>query len=169
MDWIAQGGLEFIDLYHDQPFFLYFATTIPHGPTEAERAWLADPRITAKGYLEEAPSVLPPRETLTERLRMAGIAETGKEIVLWLDDAVGALLDKLKEHELLDDTIIVFFNYHGQEAKGTLYQGGLRSLCIVWQRGGFPCGGTSDAFVQNIDFAPTLLALAGMAEPEAGP
>jgi arylsulfatase A-like enzyme len=32
LDWIAQGALEFIDRYHDRPFFLYFASTIPTDP-----------------------------------------------------------------------------------------------------------------------------------------
>ncbi len=63
LDWITQAGLEFIDQNHDRPFFLYFATTVPHGPTDANHSWNADPRITARGILEEAPDVLPARET----------------------------------------------------------------------------------------------------------
>ena len=67
MDWIAQAGVEFIEQHHDQPFFLYFATTIPHGPNTPERSWKANPLVTAAGYLDEAPNVLPSRESLAER------------------------------------------------------------------------------------------------------
>lgn len=161
MDWIAEAGLEFIEQNKDKPFFLYFATTIPHGPSNAERSWLADPKITAKGYLEEAPDVLPPRNTLTERLREAGITAQGKENVLWLDDALGALLDELEENNILDNTIVFFFNDHGQHAKGTLYQGGVHDPGIIWRSNGFKCGNSSDAKVMNVDFAPTILDFAG--------
>jgi arylsulfatase A len=161
MDWIAEAGLNFIDTSKDQPFFLYFATTIPHGPSNKERSWMADPLATAKGYLEAAPDVLPTRETLTERTVQAGITGLGKENVLWLDDALGALISKLEEHNMLENTIIFFFNDHGQHAKGTLYQGGVHNPSIVWKDGGFACGTTSKAKVTNVDFAPTILEIAG--------
>ncbi len=161
MDWIAEAGVNFIEQNSNQPFFLYFATTIPHGPTEAKRSWEANPKITAKGYLNEAPNVLPARNTLTKRLRDAGITEPGKENVLWLDDALGALIQKLKEKGILDNTIIFFFNDHGQNAKGTLYQGGLHDPSIIWKRGGFECGNVCNTFVSNVDFAPTILEFAG--------
>ena len=161
MDWIAEAGLKFIEQYGENPFFLYLATTIPHGPTNAERSWLANPKVTAAGYLNEAPNVLPPRNSLTPRLREAGITTPGKENVLWLDDAVGALLQKLDELDILDNTIIFFFNDHGQKAKGTLYQGGLLNPSIIWKKGGFECGNRSRAKISNVDFAPTIIELAG--------
>lgn len=161
MDWIAEAGVNFIDANHDAPFFLYFATTIPHGPSNKERSWMADPKATAKGYLDNAPDLLPPRNSLTERLRRAGINEPGKENVLWLDDALGALIAKLEEHDILDNTIIFFFNDHGQHAKGTLYQGGVHNPSVIWKKGGFECGNTSNAKILNVDFAPTILELAG--------
>jgi len=161
MDWIAAAGLEFIDLYYQQPFFLYFATTIPHQPSDPERSWKANPLITARGYLKEAPEVLPPRHTLPERIREAGLEGNNKELILWLDDALGALISRLEEYNILDNTIIFFFNDHGQKAKGTLYQDGVLSPCIVWKKGGFACGNRCEVPVQNIDFTPTILEMAG--------
>ncbi|MEC8219996.1 MAG: sulfatase-like hydrolase/transferase, partial [Verrucomicrobiota bacterium] len=35
MDWITDAGVRFIKQPHTDPFFLYFATTVPHGPTQA--------------------------------------------------------------------------------------------------------------------------------------
>lgn len=164
LDWTAQAGLEFIDSYHENPFFLYFATTVPHGPTEAKRSWQADPRITARGILEKGPDVLPSRESLGERVDAAGLGGTGRENILWLDDALGALIQKLEEHGILENTIIFFFNDHGQHAKGTLYQGGVYNPSIIWKSGGFQCGPVCEAQVSNVDFAPTILEMAGASE-----
>lgn len=164
LDWTAQAGLEFIDANHDKPFFLYFATTVPHGPTEAERSWKADPRITARGIIDQAPDVLPPRESLSERVNAAGLGGSGRENILWLDDALGALMAKLETYGILDNTIIFFFNDHGQYAKGTLYQGGVYNPSIIWKKGGFKCGTVCDAQVSNVDFAPTILEMAGAKE-----
>ena len=164
LDWTAQAGLEFIDANHENPFFLYFATTVPHGPTEPERSWKADPRITARGILEKAPDVLPSRESLSERVNAAGLEGSGRENILWLDDALGALINKLEAHQILENTIIFFFNDHGQYAKGTLYQGGVYNPSIIWKAGGFACGPVCDARVSNVDFAPTILEMAGIHE-----
>lgn len=161
MDWIAQAGIEFIEKNHNMPFFLYFATTIPHGPTQPDRSWKADPRITARGYLDDAPDVLPPRETLPERIEKAGLEGHNKELILWLDDALTAIVEKLEEHGIADNTIIFFFNDHGQKGKGTLYQGGVLNPSVVWKQGGFECGSTSKVKIQNIDFAPTIIEMAG--------
>lgn len=162
MDWIAAAGLDFIEKNHDNPFFLYFATTIPHQPAQPDRSWNADPLITAEGYLEKAPEVLPARHTLPERIKKAGLEGNNKELILWLDDAIGALLDKLEEHKILDNTIIFFFNDHGQKAKGTLYQDGVLSPSIIWKKGGFECGSICHEKIQNIDFTPTILEYAGV-------
>ena len=161
LDWTTQAGLDFIDQYKDQPFFLYFATTIPHQPHEPERSWRADPRITAKGILSEPPAFAAKRKTIDERIQKAGLQGNDRENLLWLDDALGGLIDKLDEHGLLDNTIIFFFNDHGQTAKGALYQGGLYDPSIIWRKGGFACGPKCNTRIQNIDFAPTILEYAG--------
>jgi arylsulfatase A-like enzyme len=162
MEWITAAGLDFIEQNKDNPFFLYFATTIPHQPSSPERSWKANPLVTANGYLDEAPDVMPDRSTLPDRIREARLEGNNKELILWLDDALGALIQKLETLEILDNTFIFFFNDHGQKAKGTLYQHGVKSPAIVWKSGGFPVGNTSGASVQNIDFAPTILDFAGI-------
>ena len=167
LDWITKGALDFIDESRASPFFLYFASTIPHGPTQPNRSWNADPRMTADGILPAPLDVLPLRRTLPERIKKAGLTSWGLENLLWLDDAVGAVMKKLEEHGLDGNTVVFFFNDHGQAAKGTLYQGGVANPSIVWRKGGFPCGETNSALLSNIDFAPTILDYAGIS-PEAG-
>lgn len=164
MDWIAEGGLRFIDTYQDSPFFLYFATTLPHQPLQASRSYEADPLVTPRGYLDERLDVLPPRESLKKRIEEAGLSGNNRINLLWMDDALGALLQKLEDIGEIDNTIIVFFNDHGQDSKGTLYQGGTQSQSIIWRSKGFACGSTCDATVSNVDFLPTLLELAGKEE-----
>ncbi len=162
MDWITEAGVEFIGKPREKPFFLYLATTVPHGPTEEKRSWNADPLITAVGYLDKAPNVQPPRDTIPKRLEAAGLPVNNDTAnMLWLDDAVGALLAKLEETGQLDNTVFFFFSDHGQSSKGTVYQGGVHDPSIVWKKGGFPVGAECDALVSIVDFAPTILDIAG--------
>ncbi|WP_092577167.1 sulfatase family protein [Hyunsoonleella jejuensis] len=163
MDWIAEGGVEFIDKYSNEPFMLYIASTLPHAPLKPELSWKADRRITPRGILDKAPTVLPqpPVESLKKRIKEAGYQGKDRENLLWLDDAVGALFKKLEEEGVLDNTIVVFFNDHGQDYKGTLYEGGVNSQAFIWKKGGFEVGNVLEAPVSNVDFLPTLLDFAG--------
>jgi arylsulfatase A-like enzyme len=166
MDWVAKGALDFIDKSHAKPFFLYFATTMPHGPMERLRSWDADPRATAEGMLEEPLQVLPPRASIPTRLKAAGLPlDSHRPIMLAIDDAVAALRSRLEKHAIDDNTVIIYFNDHGQRAKGTLYRGGTEDPSVIWRKTGFPCGKQHDALVSNIDFAPTILDLAGVPAP----
>ena len=185
-DWIAEGGVKFIDKYNDRPFFLYIATTLPHGPLDPEHSWLSDRRITAKGILDQAPTVLPQDKgeltdtekknieedpgqepsvrlirSLQKRIAGAGLEGTNRENILWLDDAVTALFNELEKTGELDNTIIVFFNDHGQNSKGSLYEGGVNSQAFIWKKGGFKVGNKMEPIVSNVDFLPTLIDLAG--------
>ena len=167
MDWIAEGGVEFIDAYKDNPFLLYIASTLPHAPLQPEKSWKADRRITPVGILDEAPDVLPKPHvaSLKQRIEKAGLKGKNKENLLWLDDAVGALFKRLEKNGVLDNTIIVFFNDHGQQMKGTLYEGGINSQALIWRKGGFKSGKILDVPISNVDFLPTLLEYAG-ADPK---
>jgi arylsulfatase A-like enzyme len=162
LDWIAKGALDFIDAAGERPFFLYLATTIPHGPQEPAKSWQADRRITADGLLDEPLKVLPAANTYAKRLQAAKIKSPQKENILWLDDMVGAVMTKLEQAGKLDNTILLYFNDHGQKSKGTLYEGGVHGESFLWRRGGFPAGHRSAVPVSNVDFAPTLLDLAGV-------
>jgi arylsulfatase A-like enzyme len=163
MDWITEGGVNFIREQHDKPFFLYFATTVPHGPSQAPRSWNADPYLSPLGYLDDdkLPRVQPPRDTIPARLKAAGLPVNNDTAnMLWLDDAVGALIKELEAAGELDNTIFFFFSDHGQRAKGTVYQGGVHDPCIVWKTEGFPVGDECDALTHITDFAPTMLDMA---------
>ena len=159
-DWITQGGVDFIESSKDKPFFLWFATTLPHGPTDAKRSWKSDPRITPEGLLNEPLDIQPNRKSIGDRIKQAGIRGWQKENLLWLDDGIGALLKSLDENDKLDNTIFIYFNDHGQRSKGTIYEGGVHSEAFIWRKNGFKSGGTISELISNVDFAPTILDFA---------
>ncbi len=162
LEYMVKGAFDFIDQNKDEPFFLYFATTLPHSPAR-NKAWKGDPLATPAGYLDKPiEGVMPPRSTLLPRLEKAGV-EASRADMLWLDDAIGALVKKLEEHNLDDNTIIFYFNDHGVEAgKGTVYEGGVRSVSFVWAKNEIKGQRIVDTPVSNIDFAPTILDLCGL-------
>lgn len=165
LDWSTAAALKFLDKSQDKaaPFFLYFATTLPHGPLQEKRSWNADRRITPIGMLDEPVRVLGEPENIPKRLKAAGKPVNNRKCnLLWMDDALQALLNKLQETGRLENTIIVVFNDHGQYAKGTIYQGAVHNPSVIWKKDGFPVGPVSDVPVSNVDFAPTLLEMAGI-------
>jgi len=191
MDWIAEKGTDFIETNKDCPFMLYFATTLPHGPLNPDQSWKADRKITPLGRLMSAPDVLPKYEgtldekhreligqypgleptvrnylSIEKRIKQSNKTGRQRENLLWLDDALSALFKKLEKANVLDNTVIVFFNDHGQTLKGTLYEGGINSQAIIWKKGGFKVGNMLNAPISNVDFLPTLLDLAGDTKTE---
>ena len=90
-----------------------------------------------------------------------------------VDDGVGRMLDFLKENGLDQNTIIVYtsdqgfyLGEHGWFDKRFMYEESLRTPLLVRYPAEIPAGTSSDALVQNLDFAPTLLDYAGVTIPK---
>lgn len=90
-----------------------------------------------------------------------------------IDDEVGRLIDYLEEEGLLENTIIVYtsdqgfyMGEHGWFDKRFMYEESFRTPLIMYYPREIKPGTRTDALVQNIDFAPTYLSLAGIAKPE---
>lgn len=81
---------------------------------------------------------------------------------LWLDDAVGALLEKLDEIGELDNTLIFYFSDHGIDMKSSMYEGGIRTPLIVWGKDIVRPGTENSRLVSLCDLAPTCLEAAGI-------
>ncbi|MHC4517061.1 MAG: sulfatase family protein [Planctomycetota bacterium] len=163
-EWAVEGALDFIETNKDRPFYLYFATTLLHGPSPL-RSLKSDPRATEAGLLDSPPKVQPPRKSVLERVRAVGLPESAAPAT-WLDDSVGAILNKLKKLNLNEDTLIVYFNDHGHEGgKGTLYEGGVRTPTIMYWPGTI-MPTVCDELVENIDFVPTILSACRVVPPE---
>ena len=166
MDWITSGAVQFLEEWKEteKPFFLYMATTLNHGPGPRYKKYTGNPLATPAGLLNEPLAVQPARDSIPRRVKQAGLADQPTACdVLWLDDGVGAVLDKLKNLGALENTIIFFFNDHGVESgKGSLYQGGAKSVSFVWSSKYVQGGRRSKVNISNIDFAPTIMEFCGV-------
>lgn len=89
-----------------------------------------------------------------------------------VDECVGKILAALDELRLADDTVVVYTSdngyYLGEHCSGdkrSLYEESLRVPMLVRYPREFARGKRVDEMVLNIDLAPTLLDLAGIAAP----
>lgn len=164
IEWTVKGAFDFIEANKDRPFFLYFAATLLHGPNPLE-SLKSDPRITTAGLLDKPLKVQPSRKSVLNRVKKAGLPETVAPAT-WLDDSIGVLINKLKDLDLYENTLIFYFNDHGvQGGKGSLYEGGVKTPTFIhWKNKIKP--GKSDALIQNIDFAPTIFKACGITPPQ---
>ncbi len=154
-DAFAREATDFITRHRSEPFFLYLAFNAVHG----------GPQATPK-YLE----------------RFAHIADAQRRlyaaVLSAMDDAVGAVLAKLREAGLVEDTLVFFLNDNGgptdgaiyrndplRGTKGTLYEGGIRVPFAVQWKGRLPAGKTYSHPVISLDIFATAAAAAGAALP----
>lgn len=90
-----------------------------------------------------------------------------------VDDNVGRLIDFLRDAGELDNTVIIytgdqgfFLGEHDLMDKRWMYEEAMRMPLIVHCPKGVKAGSTNDWLINNTDFAPTILALAGVETPE---
>lgn len=89
--------------------------------------------------------------------------------IVEMDKQVGAVLDQLEEDALLENTIIFFFADHGgplPRQKRLIYDSGLRVPLIVRFPDKKYAGTKNDKLISFVDFAPTVLKLAGISIPD---
>ncbi len=122
---------------------------------------------------DPAKAPLPPYYPDTPAAR-AAVARFYDGITLMDRDHVGRLLAELEEDDLAEDTIVFFYGDNGMglpRGKRTLYDSGLKVALIVSfpekYRSWAPAapGGTCERLVSFLDFAPTVLSLAGVPVP----
>lgn len=168
LEWHTDAGLKFLDAAakENQPFLLCCGFTTQHGPHHI-RSLERPGRECEYGYLDEIPRVQPSRSSVLERVNntpgvdyhhlTAGAA--------WMDDSVGAILRRLEELGLSNNTIVIYSTDHGpgtRSGKFTCYQGGTHIPFWLRWPGRIAPGSTCDALLQNVDLAPTLLEMAGV-------
>ena len=90
-----------------------------------------------------------------------------------LDDNVGRVLDYLEKNGMLENTLVVYtsdqgfyMGEHGWFDKRFMYEESMRTPLIMRLPNGFDKRGDIPQMVQNIDYAPTFLDLAGAPIPE---
>jgi arylsulfatase len=144
-------GLDFIERHKDRPFFLYLPHVMPHVPIFASAKFKGR---SARGVYGD--------------------------VVEELDDAIGAILAKLRDTGLEQDTLVLFFSDNGawmsygehagsngplREGKLTCFEGGVRSPLLVRWPGKVPAGRVSGTPFMSIDLLPTLVGAVGGKSP----
>jgi arylsulfatase A-like enzyme len=166
IDWTVQGAHEFMEENRYEPFFLYFSTTLHHGPHPKDSVYGKE-LVTGKGLLHEPLDVMPGRESVRKRLKEAGLpAKTA--YCTWLDDAIGSLLNKIKSLGLEKDTLVIFCSDHGawRHGKTTCYDGGMRVPMVMYWPGTIKPGRRYNGLTQNIDIASTIMELCSVEPPK---
>lgn len=166
IDWTVRGAIDFMQQTGNQPFFLYFSTTLHHGPAPQNSVDAKYELITGEGVSKSKMNVMPERDTIFKRLKDLGYSEE-LAYTLWLDDAVGALLSELEKEGKLDDTIIFYLSDHGIEQKASLYEGGVRTPMIVWGKPLGCHGEVCNQLVHLCDLLPTCMSLADISVKES--
>jgi arylsulfatase A-like enzyme len=94
------------------------------------------------------------------------------KVVKSLDDNVGRVLKYLEDSGLLENTLVVYtsdqgfyMGEHGWFDKRFMYEESFHTPLIMMLPKGFDRRGDIDEMVQNIDYAPTFLELAGAEIP----
>jgi len=164
-----------------QPFFSVINLTVTHesqirSNMEGVRAPLAS--LAPDEKHDPAEAVLPPYypDTLPVRKDWAQYYDT----MTLMDRQAGQILEQLDEDGLMDDTIVWFWADHGRglpRAKRWIYDSGIHVPLIIrvpekYRKIAMPdnpealrSGTVNDDLVSFIDFAPTMLSLAGVKIP----
>ncbi|MEM0964886.1 MAG: sulfatase-like hydrolase/transferase [Verrucomicrobiota bacterium] len=147
---LLEEGIRFIRENKDHPFFLYYASPLPHVK------WLP-----------------------SERFKGSSKQGTYGDVVQEIDWQVGEILKILDELDLTENTLVVYASDNGpqlnidgygsagplRDGKWTNFEGGIRVPCIMrWPRV-IPSGSENGEIVGIIDMLPTFSALAGVELP----
>jgi len=146
---LSEEAVAFIDREKDNPFFLYLAYNAVHTPAQA-------PQEDIDFYKNKFPRLSETRATLMAMLQH-------------LDDGVGAVVDKLKQENVWDNTLLFFLtdnggasamdadNGHLRDFKQSVYEGGIRTPWIVSWPDRFKGGRVIDTPIMSFDILPTVL------------
>jgi arylsulfatase len=151
-DEILSNAMKFVDKAKadGKPFFLWLNPTRMHVVTHLSEKY-EKMRTPENGW----------------SVQEAGMAQ--------LDDIVGAVMQKLKDEGMENDTILAFSTDNGAEnftwpdggqtpfagGKGTVMEGGFRVPMILRWPGKVPAGKVENAIVSGLDWFPTFVAAAG--------
>lgn len=142
--WATDYSVDFIDRNKDKPFLLYLAHSMPHVPL----------------FVSE---------------KFAGKSGTGLygDVIMEIDWSVGQVMQALEKHGLSEDTIVLFSSDNGpwinygdhagvtpyRNAKGTSFDGGVRSASILHYPREIKAGSELDTLIGSIDVLPTVARL----------
>lgn len=161
VDVCTDRAIGFIDRNKDKPFVCYIPFTTPHSPWAAPEAdWQRFKNMPISQKATAASS-----EVADETRCALAMLENQ-------DRNVGRVLERLAQHGLRDNTIVVYFSDNGPNShrwaggmkgkKGNTDEGGVRSVCYIRWPEKLPAGHTVAQISCAVDLLPTLTALAGV-------
>lgn len=150
-DAFAREATNFIEKNKAVPFFLYLPFNSVHAPLQ-----------TVEKYRSRFRSITDPKR------------QTYAAMMSAMDDAIGRVLGKLREHKLEEDTLIFFISDNGGPTpqtsskntplrgfKGQVWEGGFRIPYLMQWKKHLPSGVVYDKPVIALDIHPTAVAAAG--------
>lgn len=148
----TEKATRFIEKNKDEPFFLYFAHSMPHVPL-----------------------------FVSEKFQGKSKAGLYGDVIMEIDWSVGRIIETLRKFGLDKNTLVLFTSDNGpwlnygthsgsalplREGKGTVLEGGVRVPFIAWWPGMIPAGKTHDEAAMTIDILPTIANLIGATLPQ---
>ena len=147
----TERAVQFIEKNKDKPFFVYIAHPMPHVPL-----FVSD--------------------------KFKGKSEYGLygDVMMEIDWSVGEIMKALERNGIDKNTLIIFTSDNGpwtnygnhagssgglREAKGTIFEGGVRVPCIMRWPATIPAGTVNNRLASTIDFLPTIASLCGAPLP----
>ena len=146
----------------EKPFLLFLSYGTPHSPY-----------VPPKPFDHYKPDDLKWRPNVSEKIRQRyakGLCGY-YGLIEMLDHEVGRLVKSMKEEGILEKTIIFFTSDHGDShgSHGLQHKGHPEEesagIPLIVHGPGVKKGLVSQTLVSQIDFAPTLLSMAGIAVP----
>ncbi len=149
--WYTEHAVDFIERHADEPFLLYVPHSMPHVPLYTSEDF--------EGYTGQG---------------------LYADVISEIDWSVGEIMKALRQQGVDKKTIFILTSDNGpwisygdhagftpfREAKGTSFDGGIRSACIVRYPGHVPAGRVSEKAWCSIDLLPSLCALCAIPLPK---
>ena len=192
--WIGDKAISFLENEGaKKPFFLWCSFPDPHHPYCAPQPWadMYDPAdVQMPNRREGELESLPPhyKKIFEESIPLSGRSSPTKMsdeqirdiiamtygMISLVDHHIGRILDMLQKLDLRKKTVIVFMSDHGDMMgdhwiinKGPFHFDGLVRVPFLWSwQDHFEFRMSTNALVSLLDFAPTILDLAGVPIPE---
>jgi len=149
--WYTEHAVDFINRNKDRPFFLYVPHSMPHVPLFCSEKFQGKSGVGLYG-----------------------------DVMMEIDWSIGQINRALRANGLEENTLVFLSSDNGpwisygnhagktpfREAKGTSFDGGTRSACIIKFPGRIKAGSVSNRAFCSIDILPTLAHLAGAELPK---
>jgi arylsulfatase A-like enzyme len=149
--WYTEHAVDFIQRNKSNPFFLYVPHSMPHVPL-----------------------------FVSDKFKGKSGAGLYGDVMMEIDWSVGQIMKALKSAGVEDNTLVIMTSDNGpwtsygnhsgktpyREAKGTGFDGGTRSACIMRYPNQIKAGTVSKRMFCTVDLLPTIARLAGASLPQ---